>query len=173
MTPFLALFIAAAAPTAIIDTAAGVPGLEPLALLAPGTELVVGDGRVRLAYFASCVHETVHGGRLRVGVTASITDGATVERVTADCTPPARYAPGRAGALVLRGAGAPTPTTTRRVRTRTPILVDARGGHTPAGPLRPGTVYRVCTARGCVRLWVDPRAQHDHGPVLERVVPLP
>ena len=170
----LALLIAAAAPTAIVDTAVGVQGVEPLALLAPGTEVTLGEGRLRIAYFASCVHETVQGGRLRVGVTASVTDDrATVERVTADCTPPARYAPGRAGALVLRGRAAPLPTGVRRLRTRTPLFVDTRGARTTAGPLRPGAVYVACTARGCVRFWIDPDAHHDHGPVLERVVRLP
>ena len=169
----IALLIAAAAPTAIVDSAIGVRGLEPFALLAPGTEIAVGDGRLRLAYFASCVHETIQGGRVRVGVTASVTDGATVERLTADCTPPARYAQGRAGALVLRGRAGPPPPPVRRVRTRRPVFIDARGVRTTAGPLRRGALYTACNAHGCARFWIDPDAHHDRGPVLERVVRLP
>ena len=75
-----ALLLVATAPTAIVDTVYGVPGLAPLTLLDPGTELVVGAGRVRLAYFESCVHETIRGGRLRIGITASVADDAVVER---------------------------------------------------------------------------------------------
>ncbi|MEX0900759.1 MAG: hypothetical protein WD081_08745 [Gammaproteobacteria bacterium] len=175
-----ALLLAMVAPTAIVDSAAGVPGMEPLQLLLPGTELVVGDhARVRLAYFASCVHETVRGGRLRIGVVASLTDDATVERVDADCTPPLAYASGGPGALVLR-AGASTPSRrepTYRIRNRGPALVLAGGGAldlTALGlRLHAGALYRVCTRRGCVRLWVDPAANHDAGPVLERVVRIP
>lgn len=174
-----ALLLSVAAPTAIVDSAVGVPGVTPLQLLAPGTELIVGEAaRVRLAYFASCVHETARGGRLRVGVTASLTDDAAIERVEANCTPPEAFASGGPGALVLRAepdAIADEPT--HRMRSRGPVLVQTGGGAldlTSLGiRLDAGALYRACTRRGCVRLWIDPAATHDAGPVLERVVRVP
>ncbi|MFN2300466.1 MAG: hypothetical protein ABR565_01125 [Gammaproteobacteria bacterium] len=192
----------APAPTAIVDSVVGVPGVAPLQLLAPGTDIELHDGaRVRLAYFASCVHETARGGRLRIGVTASLTVDAIVERVIGDCVPP-QYGPSRAGVpgvLVLRDGfaarhGAPV----QRIRTRTPLLLATPGtGITltrmnPGGrkiffpaadgradlaehgiALEDGALYRACSAQRCRRLWVDPAVQHERGPVLERVVRVP
>lgn len=174
-----ALLLAIAAPTAIVDSVVGVPGVAPLQLLAPGTELVLSDrARVRLAYFASCVHETARGGRLRVGVTASLTDDAAVERIEANCTPPATFASGGPGALVLRdrpSTRARVPT--HRIRSRHPALVQDGGGALDLAALgvqlEAGGLYRACTRRGCVRVWIDPSSTHDAGPVLERVVRVP
>ena len=174
-----ALFLAVVAPTAIVDSVVGVAGVEPLQLLTPGTELTLGDdARVRLAYFASCVHETARGGRLRVGVTASLTDEAAVERVNADCDPPAAFASGGPGALVLRAdPSVLTHVVTYRVRSRGPALVMAGGGHLDLAEfgLRfdAGGLYQACSRLGCVRFWIDPVAEHDAGPVLERVVRVP
>ncbi len=174
-----ALVLALAAPTAIVDSVVGVPGIASLQLLTPGTELVLGDhARVRLAYFASCVHETARGGRLRVGVTASLTDNAVVERVDANCTPPAEFASGGPGALVLRAwPSTKAVVPTYRIRSRSPTLIQAGGGAldlTALGvELAAGALYRACTPRGCARLWIDPAATHDAGPVLERVARVP
>lgn len=179
MVTLSALFFLMVAPTAIVDSVVGVPGVAPLQLLAPGTDLVLGDGaRVRLAYFASCVHETARGGRLRVGVTASLTEDATIERVEADCTPPAAFASGGPGALILRAAHDPTRgTPTVRVRNRGPTLIQTGGGMLDLRlmgiRLEAGARYQACTRRGCVQLWIDPAATHDAGPVLERVVRMP
>lgn len=179
LTPILITLAFAPAPTAIVDSVIGVPGVTPLQLLTPGTELVLGDNaRVRLAYFASCVHETARGGRLRVGVTASLTDDAAVERVDADCTPPAAYASGGPGAIVLRaGPRAPTGAPTHRIRSRGPALVQTGGGALDLAALgiqlTAGVLYRACTRHGCVRLWIDPATPHEAGPVLERVVLVP
>ncbi len=186
------------APTAIVDSAVGVHGLEPFELLEPGrTVFVGGRGRVRLAYFASCVHETVAGGTIRVGVTASLTDDASIERTTGDCTL-GRTEPGRIGvpaALVLRD-GARARSAIRRVSTRFPWLVLTacarvsihRSGEAvpllnrsfPAGvtplasagvELEADATYEFCAHGRCLPVLVDPKPGPEV-PFLERIVPL-
>lgn len=190
-----------AAPTAIVDSVTGVPGLRPFELLEAGAELSIKPrGRVRIAYFASCVHETIRGGHLRVGVTASLVEDALVERVTGDCMMPG-IGDGSAGApaaLVLRDSAAPTRSgTVRRIRTRMPVLVGEPGtvvdlarvdvpGHrrrlrleahtlslAETGlPLESGATYRACTRGGCIEVWIDPGARVGAGPILERTIPV-
>lgn len=203
LIPLVTALALAPTPTAIVDSVFGTRDFEPLQLLQPGTDIALAAGaRIRLAYFASCVHETARGGRLRVGVTASFAAGDTlVERVTADCAPP-YYGPARAGvpgALILRdGVAARGGLPVWRVRTRMPLLLAAPGAGitlTRVGPagrklflpapdgradlaglgiaLEDGAVYRACSARRCRQLWIDPERQHRHGPVLERVVRVP
>ena len=100
----LAVLLLAVAPTAIVDSVDGVDGIEPLTLVAAGTEIVLGDdGSLQLAYFASCVHETVHGGRVVVGVLGSFVDGGEVSRTVVDCDLPQAPGGGTPGALILRG----------------------------------------------------------------------
>lgn len=201
MIPAWMLAMLLTAPTAIVDSVHGVDRLAPLQMLMPGERFELGQsGRVRLAYFASCVHETVRGGSLRVGVTASLDGGGIVERVTADCNPPALavdalHAP---AALVLRdGDAGPEQAPPRRLRTRTPVLVTRSRARvrmvrvTPPGrslflpardgifdfaehrlALGTGETWRACTGGRCVRIWVDPHATHSRGPVLERVIVL-
>lgn len=202
LTPILITLALAPAPTAIVDSVLGTHAVEALQLLAPGTDIELPrNARVRLAYFASCVHETARGGRLRVGVTASLAVDAMVERVTGDCVPP-QYGPARAGVpgvLVLRdGSTARQGAPVWRVRTRTPVLFAMPGAGITLTRLNPGgrkvflpaadgradlaehgialedgALYRACSAQRCRRLWIDPAAQHRHGPVLERVVRVP
>lgn len=190
------------APTAIVDSVLGPAAVAPLQLLPPGTELVLPpNARVRIAYFASCVHETLRGGRVRVGVTASLAVDAEVERVTADCTPP-RFGPmhaGVPGALVLRtGVPARDAAPVARIRSPSPILVAAPGSRlvltrVPDGErlvfvtardgladldaagvtLEPDAVYRICAPAGCRRIWIDPQHAHVGGPLLERAVRVP
>ena len=106
MTSLLVL-LTLAAPTAIVDASDGLAVPEPLTLVTAGTEIVLGDdGRIRLAYFASCLHETVRGGRLVVGVLGSIVDGGEVTRTVVDCALPQIPGAGAPGALVLRGGDA-------------------------------------------------------------------
>lgn len=189
----------AGAPTAIVDSVSGVPDLRPFELLEAGAEInVAANGRVRLAYFASCVHETVSGGRLRVGVTASLVEDAKVERVTADCAAPGgsgRLA-GAPAALLLRDSTArPHAGPVLRIRTNTPVLVAEPGtlvdldrvdedrgprrvridGWTlplvgPGLALEPGATYRVCARASCRTFWVDPSARVGAGPILERTI---
>jgi hypothetical protein len=33
-------------------------------------------------------------------------------------------------------------------------------------------VYRICVDGRCARVWLDPDAQNEHGPILERVIRL-
>lgn len=165
IAPTLLLLALAPAPTAIVDSVHGEVGLAALDLLAPGASIDLGErGRVRIAYFSSCVHETVLGGHLRVGVTASVTVTGTVERVTADCDPPltGSGAAGPAGALVLRDATGNHghPVRTLRLRNARPVLLG----------LEPGVMHRVCVDDRCVQVWIDPDATHERGPVLERVL---
>ncbi len=192
-------FSLAGAPTAIVDSVTGVPGLHPFELLDAGTEIAVSaDGRVRLAYFASCIHETVSGGNLRVGVTASLVEDAEVERVTGSCLAPGenvRFG-GAPAALLLRDSTAPArPPVVKRVRTRYPVLVaspgavleltrvDPPGGGACLsmanadsdvarswGPLDAGSTYRACLGGTCTEFWVDPHADGPAGLILERII---
>lgn len=186
-------------PTAIVDSVSGVPGLRPFELLDAGAEVnVAADGRVRLAYFASCVHETISGGRVRVGVTASLIEGAKVERVTADCVVPGsgdRLAGAPAALLLRDSARIERPSPVIRIRTSTPVLVGDPGSrfdlervdvdHRPLslrldGPtlslaesgfaLEPGATYRLCVQGSCRIVWVDPAARVGTGPILERTI---
>lgn len=184
------------APTAIVDSVDGSVGLSPLQLLVPGTTVELGrSARLRLAYFASCVHETVRGGRLRVGVVASLAVDGEVERVTADCNPPpTRIGGGAVGALVLRSITTAPAEPAYRLRTTHPMMLGTPGtrfrmtreyprGHElfvsmltntqRLDTLEPDAIYRICVESRCLRVWVDPDARHEHGPILERVVRLP
>jgi len=62
------------------------PALQPDTILAPGQSFNLGsNGRVVLAYFESCVLETIQGGHFTVGTEHSeVTDGE-VNRTTFDC----------------------------------------------------------------------------------------
>jgi hypothetical protein len=201
ITAILASLALATAPTAIVDSARGTDAVTEFMLLRPGMTIDLGtDGRVRIAYFASCVHETLRGGRLRIGVTASISVNGIVERVTADCDPPlyGRNALGRAGALVLRNAAtADRLNPAYRLRNTQPMLVGPPGTTfvltrlRPTGrrlfiPVGPGTValadlgvtlerdavYRACVDQRCARVWIDPAARNETGPILERLLHL-
>lgn len=195
LTILLALALAPA-PTAIVDTIHGDTDLTELQLLAPGTTVDLGPAaRIRLAYFASCVHETVRGGRLRIGVTASLAVEGQIERVTADCAPPrSRFGADAVGALVLRNRQRQRGSPIYRVRTPVPVLlgnpgtivsIRDEGPRRAAQLLRLDTdeqrinlpladqVYRICADGQCTRIWLDPDARNDHGPILERVIRLP
>lgn len=175
MNAALLLVIALApAPTAIVDSVQGDADLSALQLLAPGTTVDLGrTARVRLAYFASCVHETVRGGRLRVGVTASLAVEGEIERVTADCAPPrARFGGDAVGALVLRDRrrhAAPI----HRIRTATPLVLDVDTVVQSVVLPQTDRVYSICVDARCARVWLDPDARNEHGPILERVIRLP
>lgn len=187
------------APTAIVDSVRNLNTVTSLSMLHPGTVLDLGEqGRIRLAYFASCVHETIRGGRLRIGVTASITVEGIVERITGDCDPPilGRYGTGAIGALVLRNASAPQ-MPVWRLRTTQPTILASPGERIEINRQQPsghqvfltatalvtrldqlglhldeGALYDICSASRCRRVWVDPDQSHAHGPILERVVQL-
>ncbi len=199
LTAITLAVLLAPAPTAIVDSVRNLDTVTSLSMLHPGTVLDLGEhGRVRLAYFASCVHETIRGGRLRVGVTASITVEGIVERITGDCDPPVlgRYGTGAIGALVLRSASA-RQTPVWRLRTTQPTILASPGERIQLTRQKPsghqvfltaeGTItrldqlglhldtdalYDICNATRCKRVWVDPDALHTHGPILERVVQL-
>lgn len=176
MNAALLLVIALApAPTAIVDSVQGDTGLAALQLLVPGTTVDLGRAaRVRLAYFASCVHETVRGGRLRIGVTASLAVDGEIERVTADCAPPrSRFGGDAVGALVLRDRGRTRGSVIHRIRTATPLVL--RRNATAQHVLLPHAdrVYRICIDARCTRVWLDPDARNEHGPILERIIRLP
>lgn len=176
MNAALLLAIALApAPTAIVDSVQGETGLAALQLLAPGTTVDLGrSARIRLAYFASCVHETVRGGRLRVGVTASLAVEGEVERVTADCAPPrSRFGGDAVGALVLRDRARRRDTAIHRVRTATPLVVQRNAAMRRIVLPQPDRVYRICSESRCTRVWLDPDARNEHGPILERIIRLP
>lgn len=104
----LVLSTVIALPTAAVDAVDGVRGARPPELVPAGTVIeLADDGRLRLAYFASCVHETIRGGRIVVGVLGSVVHGGEVSRVVVPCEVPAVPAGGTPGALILRGAAAP------------------------------------------------------------------
>lgn len=195
-TALLLALALAPAPTAIVDSIRGDIDLTELQLLAPGTTVDLGQtARIRLAYFASCVHETVRGGTLRIGVTASLAVEGQVERVTADCTPPrSRFGADAVGALVLRNRQQPRSSPIHRVRTPRPLLLGRQdaivsihrvGPRSPAQVMRMDArnqrinlpyadqVYRVCADGRCTRIWLDPHARNDQGPILERIIRLP
>lgn len=171
----LLVFALAPAPTAIVDSVQGDTGLAALQLLVPGTTVDLGrTARVRLAYFASCVHETVRGGRLRVGVTASLAVEGEIERVTADCAPPrARFGGDAVGALVLRDRGHSRRAAIHRIRTATPLVVRDDAAVQRVVLPRADRVYRICMDARCTRVWLDPHARNEHGPILERIIRLP
>lgn len=189
----------AGAPTAIVDSAVGVPGLHPFELLDAGTELTVATGaRVRIAYFASCVHETISGGRLRVGVTASLVNGAKVERVTTRCAVPTGVTglAGAPAALMLRDSAARDRIDLiLRLGTTAPVLIGEPGSRVELKQLgmdtssyrlrlkdrtlslaesgiylEPGATYRVCSGDGCRTVHVDAAAGSDAGTILERTI---
>lgn len=190
-----------AAPTAIIDSVRDTGAVHALQLVRPGERIDLGPhGRIRIAYFSSCVHESIRGGWLRVGVTASLARAQAVERVTAECRPPA-FAPAGAGApaaMVLRDPGSANAPPARRLRTRTPVLLARPGARIVLERIAPygrslfitmesgvfdfaahglaldvGDVWRACSGENCLRVWVDPNGHHDRGPVLERVIAMP
>lgn len=176
MNAALLLVLALApAPTAIVDSVQGDTHLAALQLLAPGTTVDLGDSaRVRLAYFASCVHETVRGGRLRVGVTASLAVEGEIERVTADCTPPrSRVGGGAVGALVLRDSDRTQTLPIHRLRSANPLVIRLDGQIRSVALPQADRVYRVCLSGRCARVWLDPDVRNDHGPILERIIRLP
>ena len=77
-----------AAPTAIVDEAAGLKtqGIAEFSYLQPGQQIEVGpQGTLRLTYFSSCAVEVIHGGTVTVGTVSSVVTGGKVERSTTEC----------------------------------------------------------------------------------------
>lgn len=119
-------------PTALIEELSReVPGFRPLAYLGPGQIIPLpADATIVISYFASCVRETITGGYIRIGQTASTVEGGRVETEQADCSvgeieiTTAQL--GQAGSVVTRGEQ-DLPSRARVVATRTPLFLLAGG----------------------------------------------
>src|SRR3954451_3846940 len=84
-----ALFAApvlADAPVALVENAAGKPGVKAMELLSEGRILILQQGAtVTLGYFGSCQRETITGGTVVVGPTESAVFGGSVRREKVAC----------------------------------------------------------------------------------------
>jgi hypothetical protein len=78
---------AASEPVAIVEDVAGVSTpLQMMDYLSEGRVIELGAaGVITLAYFSSCVQETVSGGRVVVGREQSAVEGGEIERKRAQC----------------------------------------------------------------------------------------
>lgn len=55
-------------PTALVEAVSGVPGVELMDYVYPGQVIELGrGGSITLAHFASCITETIRGGKVAVG----------------------------------------------------------------------------------------------------------
>jgi hypothetical protein len=108
---------------ALVTEASGAhPELVRDSLLSPGQAFDLGpEGRVVLAYFQSCVTETIRGGRFTVGADRSQVIGGEVVREFYEClgnTAIAAGADAESGGVYSRSISAP-----ETIRTTQPILL--------------------------------------------------
>lgn len=87
----LALFLTAPSawaqePTAMVEDATGVDGIQTMDFLYPGDTVDLGDGgTMTVGYFASCAQETIAGGTVTIGEFESTVDGGSVDTAYIDC----------------------------------------------------------------------------------------
>lgn len=116
----------AAELAALVTEAAGAaPELVRDSLLSPGQAFDLGaEGRVVLAYFQSCVVETIHGGRFTVGTDWSDVVGGEVVRDVYGCQGTTIQAGVDAESGGVYSRSIPVPATTgTTIRTTQPILL--------------------------------------------------
>jgi hypothetical protein len=77
---------AAEQPVAVVESAGESSKLAPFELLTEGQRIALaGDEELVISYFESCSRETIKGGSIVVGRTASTLNGGTVEAHTYKC----------------------------------------------------------------------------------------
>ena len=116
----------AAELAALVTEAAGAaPELVRDSLVSPGQSFDLGEeGSVVLAYFQSCVVETIHGGRFTVGTDWSDVVGGEVVRDVYVCQGTTIQAGGDAESGGVYSRSFPVPATTgTTIRTTQPILL--------------------------------------------------
>jgi hypothetical protein len=79
--------LAGGAPVAIVEeVATGVTQVAPMDLLSEGDRIELKSGQsVIIGYFATCMREIIHGGKITVGKAGSKVDGGEVETKKMKC----------------------------------------------------------------------------------------
>lgn len=129
----------AAKQAAIVEDVSGrVPGIEAFDFVTPGQTITLPAGAtLTLGYLASCLRETITGGSVTVGETASTVRGGRLQQEQLKCATAMNLGSGQAGksgAMVFRGtpgsgrkrAGMPEPATV--VMYTAPIFVVEQPG---------------------------------------------
>ena len=82
----VAFSLSSLAQEALVEEAPPGSGVVPYQFLEIGHQINLDQGaRVVLGYPASCVHESILGGRVVIGAGQSNVQGGSVERQTLDC----------------------------------------------------------------------------------------
>ncbi len=123
-------------PVAIVENAAGsAPVLQLFDTLHEGQEIVLEDGgSLEIGYFASCIRESIDGGRVVVGKEQSAISGGAVTRETVACAGGqatlADSEAAQSGALVLRAPPSDGKAEPLKLFSATPVflLPGANGG---------------------------------------------
>ncbi|MEP4380225.1 MAG: hypothetical protein ABJ215_16060 [Alphaproteobacteria bacterium] len=191
---------AAAEPAALVeDVLSGLPGVAVMQFLDTGDTVELGtDGEVILSYLASCVRETVTGGKITVGERQSSISGGLVVREKVNCDTDqlilTSSQSNESGVVAFRAAAGGDPVVT--IYGTRPVFVfdeipseivierrDRKVANFTIAPdsrifdlaetdisLFPNGIYKASSGEKSITIRVDPAARASQVPVISRLV---